>query len=90
VETWLFNTATPWAILGGLTLCVMTGKFIVPMFYYNEIKAERDRQRDINTSLTNAVVVFSEALPDLLEVGKTTEKVMTDIREKSKKAEGEA
>ncbi|QWY81931.1 membrane protein [Arthrobacter phage Sicarius2] len=90
MEAWLMNTATPWAILGGMVLAVLTGRLIVPMFFYREIKADRDRVVATNESLTRAVGVFADALPDLLEVGKTTETVMTNIREQSKKAESDA
>lgn len=89
MEQWITQTATPWAILGGLVLAVLTGRLIVPMFFYKEIKEDRDRVVATNATLTRAVGVFADALPDLLEVGKTTETVMTNIREQSKKAETE-
>lgn len=89
MEAWLLNTAAPWTILGVLTLAVMTGRLIVPMFYYREMKEDRDRQRDRNELLTNAVSIFAEAVPGLLEVGKTSGKIMNEIREQSKKVEVE-
>lgn len=89
MEQWLITTASPWAILGAMVLAVLTGRLIVPMFFYKEIKADRDRVVATNATLTRAVGIFAEAMPDLLEVGKTTETVMTNIREQSKKAENE-
>lgn len=89
MEQWIISTASPWAILGLMVLFVLTGRFIVPMFFYKEIKEDRDRVVATNATLTRAVGVFADALPDLLEVGKTTETVMSNIREQSKKAESD-
>lgn len=84
------NTAAPWTILGFLVLAVLTGRLIVPMFFYKEIKADRDKAVAANESLIRSVGIFADALPDLLEVGRTTETVMTNIREQSKRAESDA
>ncbi|WNM67269.1 membrane protein [Arthrobacter phage Wyborn] len=90
MEAWLMNTAAPWTILGFLVLAVLTGRLIVPMFFYKEIKADRDKAVAANESLIRSVGIFADALPDLLEVGRTTETVMTNIREQSKRAESDA
>lgn len=90
MEAWLLNTAAPWTILGILVLASATGRIIVPMFYYREMKEDRDRQRTRNDTLTNAVAIFADAVPGLLESAKTTGKVMTEIREQSKKVEDDA
>lgn len=65
---------------------IVTGR-LIPMFYYKELKEDRNRWRTAAESLTVSVNVFSTAFPELLEVGKTTTKVMTDIREKSEASE---
>lgn len=83
MEQWLLNTATPWAILGTLVLGILTGRFIVPKFYYLELKADRDEWRSIAKSSQASVSIFAEHLPDALEVAKTADKVMTTIGQKA-------
>lgn len=82
MEQWLINTASPWAIVGVLVLGIATGRFIVPKFYYLELKLDRDEWRAIAKSSQQSVAVFAEHLPDALEVAKTTDKLMTTIGEK--------
>lgn len=69
-----------------VVLLIVTGR-LIPLFYYKELKGDRDRWRVAAESLTNSVQIFSVAFPELMEVGKTTTKVMTDIREKSESSE---
>lgn len=87
MEEWILNTATPWTILGTLVLGILTGRFIVPKFYYLELKADRDEWRGIAKSAVASVGVFAEHLPEALEVAKTTDKVMTTIGEKAEAAQ---
>lgn len=83
IPAWVVTDLSPWAILGLLTLAVLTGRVIVPKFYYRELLADRDRWRAVAESQTASVSVFAGAMPELLEVGKTTDKVMTAIQEKA-------
>ena len=83
IPSWVVTDLSPWAILGLMTLCVLTGRVIVPKFYYRELVADRDRWRSVAEKQTAAVAVFAEAMPALVEVGKTTDKVMSAIQEKA-------
>lgn len=83
MEQWLINTASPWAIVGVLVLGIATGRFIVPKFYYLELKTDRDEWRTTAKSLERSVSVFADHLPDALEVAKTADKVMTTLGEKA-------
>jgi hypothetical protein len=83
IEQWALDTASPWAILGLFVLGILTGRFIVPKFYYLELKADRDEWRSIAKSNQASVAVFAEHLPDALEVAKTTDKVMTTLGERA-------
>lgn len=69
-----------------VVVLIITGR-LIPKFYYKELKEDRDRWQTTAESLTGSVSVFATAFPELLEVGKTTTKVMTDIREKSESSE---
>lgn len=84
---WVMNNMTPWSILGLVTLALMTGRIIVPKFYYKELAADRDRWRAVAESQTASVAVFADAMPGLLEIGKTTDKVMSAIQEKTGSAQ---
>lgn len=81
--SFLMNNTTPWGIVGLFTLAMMTGRVIVPKFYYKELLADRDRWRTVAESQTSSVAVFADAMPGLLEIGKTTDKVMSAIQEKN-------
>lgn len=83
IPTFLVTDLSPWAILGLMTLAVLTGRVIVPKFYYKELAADRDRWRAVAEKQTEAVAVFADAMPGLVEVGKTTDKIMTAIQEKT-------
>jgi len=86
IPSWLFDTATPGAALVIVVIFIFTGR-LIPLVYYRELKQDRDRWRTVAEQTTTSVKVFSDAFPELLEVGKTTTKVMTDIREKSEATE---
>ena len=82
----MLENATAGGVLLIVVVLVITGR-LIPIFYYKELKEDRNRWRATANSLTDSVKVFSAAFPELLEVGKTTTKVMTDIREKSESSE---
>ncbi|ALF01234.1 hypothetical protein FDI41_gp23 [Arthrobacter phage Piccoletto] len=83
IPAWVGTDLTPWAIVGLVVVSILTGRFLVPKIYYNEIKAERDRWRNTAESLTGSVGMISTALPEILEVGKSMDKVMTSVKEKT-------
>ncbi|ASX99148.1 hypothetical protein SEA_JAYCOOKIE_28 [Arthrobacter phage JayCookie] len=83
IPAWIGTDLTPWAIVGLVVVSILTGRFLVPKIYYNEIKAERDRWRNVAESLTGDVKTIAGALPGVLEVGKSMDKVMTAVREKA-------
>lgn len=83
IPAWVGQDLTPWSIVGLMVLALLTGRVIVPRYYYRELLADRDRWRAVAESQTASVQVFASAMPELLEVGKTTDKVMTAIQEKA-------
>ncbi|QFG14830.1 hypothetical protein SEA_LYMARA_28 [Arthrobacter phage Lymara] len=83
IPAWIGTDLTPWAIVGLVVVSILTGRFLVPKIYYNEIKAERDRWRNVAESLTGDVKTIAGSLPGVLEVGKSMDKVMTAVREKA-------
>ncbi|AYD81522.1 hypothetical protein HYP71_gp028 [Arthrobacter phage KBurrousTX] len=83
IPAWIGTDLTPWAIVGLVVISILTGRFLVPKLYYNEIKADRDSWKAIAESLTGDVGTIARALPGVLEVGKSMDKVMTAVREKT-------
>jgi hypothetical protein len=83
IPSWVVTDLSPWSIVGLMCLGLMTGRVIVPRFYYKELLADRDRWRSVAETQTAAVAVFADAMPGLVEVGKTTDKIMTAIQEKT-------
>lgn len=82
----LVENLTPWGLVMIVVIMIVTGR-LIPHFYYKELRLDRDRWRTTSESLAGSVQVFATAFPELLEVGKTTTKVMTEIREKSESTE---
>jgi len=76
LPSWVGDTAAPWSILGLVIILIVTGR-LVPLFYYKELKEDRDRWRESSAKKSEAIKVFSQAFPEILEVGKTTEKIIT-------------
>ncbi|UGL61909.1 hypothetical protein SEA_EASTWEST_26 [Arthrobacter phage EastWest] len=83
IPAWVGTDMTPWAIVTLVVLSIITGRFIVPKIYYLETKTALDKEREANASLRTSVAIFAQALPELLEVGKTTDKVWSEIKQKS-------
>ncbi|ALY09678.1 hypothetical protein MARTHA_25 [Arthrobacter phage Martha] len=83
VPAWIGTDLTPWAIVGLVVLSILTGRFLVPKLYYNEIKADRDHWRKVAQSLTGDVGTIADALPGVLEVGKSMDKIMTSVKAKA-------
>ncbi|ASX98698.1 hypothetical protein SEA_COLUCCI_27 [Arthrobacter phage Colucci] len=83
IPSWIGTDLTPWALVTLVVLSILTGRFLVPKLYYNEIKADRDAWKAVAESLTGDVKTISGALPGVLEVGKSMDKVMTAVREKA-------
>lgn len=81
IPAWVGEQATPWAVLILVVLFIITGR-LIPLFYYKELKEDRDRLKESNQNLIAAVSVFAQVMPEILEVGKTTEKIMTSAKEK--------
>jgi hypothetical protein len=85
LPSWVGDTAAPWSLLGLVILLIITGR-LIPQFYYKELKEDRDRWRASSETKSKAIAVFAEAFPEILEVGKTTEKIMTSapVQEETK------
>ena len=83
IPAWIGTDLTPWAIVGLVVISILTGRFLVPKLYYNEIKADRDHWRTVALSLTGDVGTIAEALPGVLEVGKSMDKIMTTVKQKA-------
>lgn len=83
IPGFVWSDLTPWGLLLILIAGMLTGRFIVPKFYYLELKRDRDEWRATAKSLEKSVGIFAIHLPDALEVSKTTDKVMTTLGEKA-------
>lgn len=81
LPTWVGEQLTPWGIIIIVVVFIISGR-LIPLFYYKELKEEVDRLRASNKNLTTAVGLFAEAMPEVLEFGKTTAKIMDSVQEK--------